>query len=67
MVFSEIVDAADSLSPKEQLALVEILQRRLTEHNHQGLLQEVTESREAFAKGDCKPATAKEIMDEIQP
>jgi len=66
MVFSDIVDAADRLSSEEQLALVEILQRRLTERNRQSLLQDISESRESFAKGECKSGTAKEIMDEIQ-
>jgi len=66
MVFSEIVDAADNLSSEEQLALVEILQRRLAERNRQTLLQDISESREAFAKGVCQPTSAREIMDEIQ-
>ncbi len=67
MVFSDIVDAAEGLSPDEQLALVGILQRRIAEKNRQAMLQDIAESREAFDKGDCQSATAREIMDEIQP
>jgi len=67
MFFSDIVDAADGLSPDEQLALVGILQRRLAEKNRQAMLQDISESREAYDNGECQLATAKEIMDEIQP
>ncbi len=67
MVFSDIVDAADGLSPDEQLALVGILQRRLAEKNRQAMLQDIAEAREAYNNGECQSATAKEIMDEIQP
>lgn len=65
MVFSDIVDAADNLSPEEQLALVEILQRRLVEQNRQDLLKDIEDSRAAFAAGEGKPASSKEIMDQI--
>jgi len=67
MVFSEVVDAADHLSPEEQIALVEILQHRLTEYRRQVLQQEVMKSRQAFQAGETQPASVQEIMDEIQP
>lgn len=67
MVFSDIVDAADTLTPEEQLALVEILQRRLAEQNRQSIIQDVAEAREDFSEGNCESVTVKEIMDRIQP
>lgn len=65
MVFSEIVEAADSLNPDEQLALVAILQRRLAEKNRENLLRDIAEAHSDFAKGNCRTASAQEVMAEI--
>lgn len=65
MVFSDIVDAADNLTPAEQLALVEILQRRLAEQNREALLKDIADSRDAFAAGDGQAASASDIMDQL--
>lgn len=50
MVFSDVVEATDNLSPDEQLALVEILQRRLAERNRKQLLDDVQAAREEFSR-----------------
>lgn len=63
--FSQIVDAADCLSDEEQEVLLEILQRRIAERNRARLVREVAEARAEFAKGLARPATVKEIMDEV--
>ena len=65
MVFSDIVEAADNLSPDEQLALVEILQRRLAERNRAALVKDVADARQEFADGNAKRSTVSEIMDEL--
>jgi len=65
-LFSEVVDAADNLSIDEQQTLIEILRRRVAEHRREILKQGVQEARQEFAKGGCRPASAKEIMDEVQ-
>jgi len=63
--FSDIVEAADNLSPEEQAALVELLRHRLAERNRRELVIEVAEARAEFRNGDLKPGTASSIMGEI--
>jgi hypothetical protein len=63
--FSDIVDAADSLSSDEQQVLLELLQRRIAERNRALLVREVAEARTEFAHGGAKPASVKDIMDEV--
>ncbi len=64
MVFSDVVEAADNLSPDEQLALVEILQRRLAERNRKQLLDDVAAARQEFASG-AEPKDVDSIIGEI--
>lgn len=64
--FSDIVDAADGLSADEQQALLELLQRRITERNRARLVEEVAEARQEYANGMAKPSSVKEIMDEVR-
>ena len=63
--FSEILDAASSLSADEQQALLEIISRRLAERNRAQIVHDVAEARAEFADGRARPATVKEIMDEV--
>jgi hypothetical protein len=64
--FSEIIDAASSLSADEQQALLEIIGRRLTERNRAQLARDVNEARADFADGRALPASVNEIMDEVK-
>jgi hypothetical protein len=66
MTFSDIVDAADSLSVDEQQTLVEILRRRIAERNRERLLHDVQEARREFGKGQTSPTSVKAIMDEVR-
>jgi hypothetical protein len=63
--FSDIVDAADNLSVDEQQVLLEILSRRLADRNRAELVRDVQEARAEFAAGRARPASVKEIMDEV--
>ncbi|MFY9571923.1 MAG: hypothetical protein WAV20_11040 [Blastocatellia bacterium] len=62
--FSEVLDAADALSPQEQETLIDILRHRIAESNRQRLIEEVQEARRDFAQGQCQEATVDEIMRE---
>ena len=62
--FSEIVDATDKLSPDEQATLLEILRRRMAERSRAQLAQDVSAARAEHARGESRPATAAQIMDE---
>jgi hypothetical protein len=63
--FSEIVDAADSLSPDEQQVLVEILSRRLAERNRKQIVRDVEDARNEFASGSAQIASPDQIMNEV--
>ncbi|MFY9555994.1 MAG: hypothetical protein WAV47_14890 [Blastocatellia bacterium] len=62
--FSEVLDAADALSPQEQETLIDILRHRIAESNRQRLIEEVQEARRDFAQGQSQEATVDEIMRE---
>ena len=60
--FSDVVDAADALSPDEQENLVSILQNRLREQRRAELIRSVEEAETEFREGKCKPASVEQIM-----
>jgi hypothetical protein len=60
--FSDVVDAADALSPAEQEDLVSILQKRLREQRRAELVRSVEEAEVEFREGKCKPASVEEII-----
>ena len=64
--FSEILDAASSLSADEQQALLEIISRRLVDQNRARIVRDVQEARAEFADGRAITASVKEIMDEVK-
>jgi hypothetical protein len=64
--FSEILDAASSLSADEQQTLVEIIGRRLAERSRAELLQEVKAARAEIADGSARIASVADIMDEVR-
>jgi hypothetical protein len=63
--FAEIVDAADRLSFDEQLTLLQVLQRRIAEHNREQVVRDVAEARAEFTSGSASPMSPREIMDEV--
>lgn len=65
MQFSEVLEAADHLSPEEQEELIGILHRRLAEASRQRLVSDVQSARQEFAEGRCVPTTVGDLMREI--
>jgi hypothetical protein len=63
--FSEILDAASSLSADERQSLLEIMGRRLAERNRAQIVHDVHEARAEFADGRARTAAVKQIMDEV--
>ncbi len=64
--FGDVLDAVGALSAEEQLALVEIVARRLAEQGRTRVAASVQEARREFAEGRCRPVTIDELRDEIQ-
>jgi hypothetical protein len=64
--FGEVLEAVDRLSPDEQQVLLDIISHRMTELSRKRMALEIQESRKEFVEGLCRPATAQQIMDEIE-
>jgi transcriptional regulator CtsR len=63
--FTEIVEAADQLSPEDQEDLIDILQKRLLARRRAALVRDVQEAQKEFADGKCQPVTPGQLMEEI--
>ncbi len=64
--FGRVLDEADQLTLDEQETLVEILRHRVAESRRQQIVEDVRTAREEFQRGDCRPVTALELMNELQ-
>ncbi len=64
--FSDVVDAADSLSVDEQETLINILRRRIAKRNRESLIREIADARAEFQNGGTRVATAADIMNEVR-
>jgi hypothetical protein len=65
MRFDEILGAIDKLPPADQQAIFEILERRRIADRRTEIAKDVAEARREFQAGECKPATAQEIVKEL--
>jgi hypothetical protein len=64
-LFGEVLEAADQLALEEQIALSEVLNRRITEYRREELARDIEEAQREFREGNCKAGTSAEIMEEI--
>jgi hypothetical protein len=60
----DVLDAAEKLSADEQAELIAILNRRLAEAGRRRVADEVRQARAEFAAGQCRPATAADLLRE---
>lgn len=63
--FGEVLEAAERLSEDEQETLLEVLHKRLAERRRQEIAEEVLAARREHGRGEARPATVDELMDEI--
>ena len=63
--FGEVLEAVGTLSPDEQLTLVDIGARRLAEEGRKRIVADVQQARKDFAEGRCEPTTVERLRDEI--
>ncbi|HWP39540.1 MAG TPA: hypothetical protein VNL70_01350 [Tepidisphaeraceae bacterium] len=66
VTFDEVLDAVEHLPPEQQADLVRVIQRRLAERGRQRVVEEVREARAEFNSGGAVPASADEIVREIE-
>ena len=64
--FGEVLEGIETLSLEDQEILKEILHRRIVERRREELVRDVQEARQEFEAGQCRPATPKEVMNEIE-
>jgi hypothetical protein len=67
ITFNELLESLDRLSLDEQETLTEVLRRRIIKRRRSDLVEEVQNAQQEFQEGSGQPATAAEIMSEIQP
>ncbi|WP_347272319.1 hypothetical protein [Pseudanabaena sp. FACHB-1998] len=60
-----MLEAADRLQLEDQEDLIRILQNRLRDRCRAELIQDLQESQQEFALGECKPVTPAQLMEEI--
>ena len=63
--FHAVVEAADRLTPDEQETLIEVLNRRRADRQRAALATDIQEAQLEFERGALRPATPREIMEEI--
>jgi len=64
--FGEVLEAAEKLTSDEQETLIDILNRRLANRRRSELAKDIQEAQQEFQSGGCRPATADELVNEIQ-
>lgn len=63
--FAEVLETIEKFTVDEKEILVDILQHRLRENKRERIVKSVKEAQREFEKGNLKPASVDEIMDEI--
>ncbi|MEB3338097.1 MAG: hypothetical protein VKJ46_11585 [Leptolyngbyaceae bacterium] len=63
--FTEILEAADHLSPEDQEHLIDILQKRLRDLRRASLVRDVQEAQKDFAEGKCQAMTPAQLIEQI--
>lgn len=63
--FGEVLEAAERLSEDEQATLLEILHKRLAERRREEIAEEMRTARGEHERGEARPTTPDELMDEI--
>lgn len=63
--FAELLEAVDNLSREEKETLLEVLQRRQIEQRREEIAAEIAAARQELQAGECRAATADDLMKEI--
>lgn len=63
--FSDVLEAAESLTFEERKTLVDILHRRIIEQRRAELVKEVEDARREFQASECRPATPEQLIREM--
>jgi hypothetical protein len=64
--FADALETVERLDPEAQAELISVLSRRLAERGRERVAASVAEARQEFARGECVPMTAADIVREAQ-
>ncbi|OCQ93339.1 hypothetical protein BCD67_03605 [Oscillatoriales cyanobacterium USR001] len=65
-VFQKAIETVESLSPEEQIILINLIQNRLKQQHRDELLQAVAESEKDYAQGNVRRGTVTDLMAELE-
>ena len=63
--FQDVIESVESLSPDDQMLLVEIIRQRLIEIRRNALAAEVTEARGYYQTGEVQRGTVDVLISEL--
>ncbi len=64
--FQDLIGAVESLPLDDQSMLVEIINKRIIEKRRAELAAEVKEAQEAFARGEVRRGTVKDLIKDLE-
>ncbi len=62
----EALDVVESLPEEQQETLIDIIGRRLIEHERELLAEHIKEARSEYLRGEVRYGTADDLMKEIE-
>ncbi len=65
MVFGEILESIDRLSPEEQETLMDVVRHRIAERGRRRIGAEIQEVRTEVEEGRYRPTTTEDLMKEM--
>ena len=63
--FDQVLDEVETLSPAEQLELVELVWRRLIDERRAEIKAHIAEANEEYRTGRVRPGSADDLLREI--
>jgi len=64
--FDEVLDAVEELPVEQREELVDVVLRRIAQQRRQQIVDSVGEAEREFCDGNVQPATAEQIMRELE-
>ena len=63
--FQDAIDIIESFPEDQRESLIEIVRRRMAEERRERIARSIRETREEFARGECKTGTVDDLMRDV--
>ena len=63
--FQRVIECVETLPEEEQVLLIEIIRRRVSEHRRAEIVSEVAEARRAYETGNTQRGTVEDLLSEL--